>query len=575
MAVAPQWFVAAASLTAMRLTSSGLLLVLLAILIGLLSCTDRPTSTNFVQVLFYAMFTRLPIRKKTPNINQAKKEDIKLTQATLIQTRDDLGMSYENTKTIKYVYVDYNAWEFAGSDNLWAGLVTKLVDEIEAEFGVVTTRVFRTISLDTKCKVTTPSAKKYRFCSHLVDNPKTTFMIPNILLFILCLLVIIVLPIIATYVIKYIPTSTKSKSTPTTVSAVVTRVISFLPLTVATLVTVGKLIWAMLFTQRQMITSTISGTKGNLAMELGFMKKVKNEVHTIVDLIRTVEFINDVEYKIIIAIDDLDRIQLSQVKSVLEAVSILLSDRSSPFVCLIAVDSRVAVKCIEEDMGTALLEVNVNGHEYLKKIINLPFCLPEISSEKRKRYTVGLIKQADDTCEETPRGREEATDTIDDSNNMTLCDFMFKCRETFYGKTVQSFLTGNPRQVKRLFNVISVTCMIIHGFQEASGERLLKDSLAEQIVAWVIGIEQWPDKMRHILQTITNLETKIAACVMVDYGENDALLKIYKKHCKESTNAEALTEEDVKFEDFLMENTWLTARIAKSYLPYTINLHPM
>ncbi|XP_078493071.1 kinase D-interacting substrate of 220 kDa B-like [Ciona intestinalis] len=399
MAVTPQWFVAAASLTAMRLTSSGLLLVLLAILIGLLSCADRPTSTNFVQVLFYAMFTRLPIRKKTLKINQAKKEDIKLTQA-----RDDLGMSYENTKTIKYVYVDYNAWEFAGSDNLWAGLVTKLVDEIEAEFGVVTTRVFRTISLDTKCKVTTPATKKYRFCSHLVDNPKTTFRIPNILLFILCLLVIIALPIIATYVIKYIPASTKSKSTPTTVSAVVARVISFLPLTVATLVTVGKLTWAMLFTQRQMITSTISGTKGNLAMELGFMKKVKTEVHTIVNLIRTVEFINDVEYKIIIAVDDLDRIQLSQVKSVLEAVSILLSDRSSPFVCLIALDSRVAVKCIEEGIGTALLEANVNGHEYLKKIINLPFCLPEISSEERKKYSVGLIKQADDTYEETPRG---------------------------------------------------------------------------------------------------------------------------------------------------------------------------
>ncbi|XP_078492859.1 uncharacterized protein LOC144748403 [Ciona intestinalis] len=158
---------------------------------------------------------------------------------------------------------------------------------------------------------------------------------------------------------------------------------------------------------------------------------------------------------------------------------------------------------------------------------------------------------------------------------MTLCDFMFKCRKTFYGKTVQSFLTGNPRQVKRLFNVISVTCMIIHGFQEASEEKLLRDSLAEQIVAWIIGIEQWPDKMRHILQTISNLETKRAAGLMVEYDETDALLKIYKKHFKESMNVEALTEEDVKLEDFLMENTWLTARIATSYLPYTINLHPM
>jgi len=67
-----------------------------------------------------------------------------------------------------------------------------------------------------------------------------------------------------------------------------------------------------------------------------------------------------------------------QVKAVLEAVSILLSDRLSRFVCLIAVDSRIAVKSIEEGMGDALGRANISGQEYLKKIINLPFCLPEV-----------------------------------------------------------------------------------------------------------------------------------------------------------------------------------------------------
>lgn len=66
------------------------------------------------------------------------------------------------------------------------------------------------------------------------------------------------------------------------------------------------------------------------------------------------------------------------MKSILEAVNILLSDRSSPFVCLIAVDSRVAVKSIEEGIGAALQNTSVSGHEYLKKIINLPFCLPKV-----------------------------------------------------------------------------------------------------------------------------------------------------------------------------------------------------
>ena len=62
----------------------------------------------------------------------------------------------------------------------------------------------------------------------------------------------------------------------------------------------------------------------------------------------------------------------------MEAVSILLSDRSSPFVCIIAIDSRVAIKCFainDSDTGKPI----VNGHEYLKKIVNVPFCLPEVS----------------------------------------------------------------------------------------------------------------------------------------------------------------------------------------------------
>ena len=68
-----------------------------------------------------------------------------------------------------------------------------------------------------------------------------------------------------------------------------------------------------------------------------------------------------------------------QIKLILEAISILLSSPTSPFVCLIAIDTRVAVKSIENEMGGSLLKGNITGHEYMRKIINLPFCLPIVS----------------------------------------------------------------------------------------------------------------------------------------------------------------------------------------------------
>ncbi len=75
---------------------------------------------------------------------------------------------------------------------------------------------------------------------------------------------------------------------------------------------------------------------------------------------------------------------LAQVKSVVDAVQLLLSDEDAPFVCLLAVDSRVAVKSCESELGASLRRAHINGHEYLAKIVNLPFCLPDVSSRPNR-----------------------------------------------------------------------------------------------------------------------------------------------------------------------------------------------
>ena len=48
----------------------------------------------------------------------------------------------------RFIYVNYNAWQYARCDTLWAGIITALAEKVEQEFGVFTTRVFRSLSLD-------------------------------------------------------------------------------------------------------------------------------------------------------------------------------------------------------------------------------------------------------------------------------------------------------------------------------------------------------------------------------------------------------------------------------------------
>ena len=46
------------------------------------------------------------------------------------------------------IYVNCNAWQYVGCETLWAEIIKSLVEKIEQDLGVYTTRVFRLFSLD-------------------------------------------------------------------------------------------------------------------------------------------------------------------------------------------------------------------------------------------------------------------------------------------------------------------------------------------------------------------------------------------------------------------------------------------
>ena len=48
----------------------------------------------------------------------------------------------------RFIFVNYNAWQYSGSNELCAGMVASLDEKIEDEFGAFVTRIFRTLSLD-------------------------------------------------------------------------------------------------------------------------------------------------------------------------------------------------------------------------------------------------------------------------------------------------------------------------------------------------------------------------------------------------------------------------------------------
>lgn len=120
--------------------------------------------------------------------------------------------------------------------------------------------------------------------------------------------------------------------------------------------------------------------------QLGFLDKVKQELQQLFEFLH--EFEEQVGTQIVIVpiIDDLDRcLTDGRNVKVLEAVQLMLSVPGAPILSFLAVDSRIAVASIEEHHEKVFAKTNISGHEYLGKIVQVPFALPEPSPEKVER----------------------------------------------------------------------------------------------------------------------------------------------------------------------------------------------
>lgn len=66
----------------------------------------------------------------------------------LTEFNDSQFQLFVNHLFFRFIFVHFNAWEYVGSDTLWAGIVTNLSRAIEAEFGILTSRIFRLLNID-------------------------------------------------------------------------------------------------------------------------------------------------------------------------------------------------------------------------------------------------------------------------------------------------------------------------------------------------------------------------------------------------------------------------------------------
>ncbi len=220
------------------------------------------------------------------------------------------------------------------------------------------------------------------------------------------------------------------------------------------------------------------------------IRQMKEEFSNLVKILVPVE-----KDRLVIMIDDLDRIKPVRALEFLEAIKNFLDVESCVF--LIAVDYSVIQSGMIEKLGQTAQELQ--GKSYFDKIIQVPFTMPS-TSYQTDRYIMSLLgwnyaKSKNDTYERVENDRERY--------------FLASCRAKSMNKTDVDYFTNitrltvgnNPRSIKRTVNYSNLLRMIVQSQWSAkniSGSRR-EWTISDAMILYPLACMQlaWPEMFFH------------------------------------------------------------------------------
>jgi len=152
--------------------------------------------------------------------------------------------------------------------------------------------------------------------------------------------------------------------------------------------------------------------------------------------------LRDIDQKLIVVIDDIDRLTNSQIRDIFH-----LAKQVGNFpniVYILSMDREIVCRALQEIH-------NIDGNEYLEKIIQVPFEIPQISKSKVHEYLLNQLNQI-----------------INDTSNDTIID------DSYWGKVFGNCVSpyiDNLRAINRLTNVFRFKYQAL--YQEVSVEDMI------------------------------------------------------------------------------------------------------
>lgn len=499
---------------------------------------------------------------------------------------------YQNRKNIRYIFVRFSAWHFAGSDMLWAGLVMQLFTSFQNNFGKLQLSLFRIVQYneekDSPRKKIEDSLKEWR--------SKKLCCIPIwavILMGFVGTIVIVVCLIIYGF--------SEHMGKP---------VMESFAITILGVPVAGAIKFIFLLLKNLIINQDLKVRQGldnqKVSEQLGLMHEVRKEMRLLSCFVHFMELFERRKIRVVLEITNLDRCTPKKIVGVLDAINILLSDEESPFISLLAVDPEVLVRQV--DLAENCSGKTNSAYDFLDRIITLPFTVPPLCDASKCRVFQNIVRGQSEIREDTdtsslgpPRTSVSVVDesTSKSDHNEEDQVFLLKEKNVTYpaaefsqvevAKTIDSafqdilssklktYLSGDTMSMRRVINSIRVTIIIMETLK-------LELPPTKMIAAWVVLADRWPCRLSWILQCVEDDQQRAE----ID-GQNEticatddakALWDVFNEHSLElylqGHEAENFLERDWDpelFEKFLKKDFKFTIGEVKRFVLCTVNLN--
>ncbi|XP_069500738.1 NTPase KAP family P-loop domain-containing protein 1 [Ambystoma mexicanum] len=477
-------------------------------------------------------------------------------------------------KNIEFVFVPFSAWEYAGSDRLWAGLVTTLCDRVRRHFGALPIGVYNALG--------NPP-------NRAPDLGEKEWVLKKTFCFTLGSAIVV---FIIGLVVAFVPIwrHEEGEEEPGNVYTVLGGVAAIVSGSsiVMTFFKVGK---SVVISQKKKIERLINSQK--FSTQMGFMSEVKKEIEVITNLVRCMEIFQKQKIRIVLQITSLELCAPDKVVGVLDAMNTLLSDRRAPFISILVVDPSIIVNCLES--AGSLKGMADNGYMFLNRTVTLPFSVPPLGTKHKLQLLRKAVQGTEDLIDwpcrndvnrGTKTGIAESAKLLrdelaEDEEGEELVECV-SCpgpgryiQDAFHAlyseqEHLHEYIPDSIAQMRRIVNTIPVTIRLL------ILNRVVSNTISpKSVAAWVVLCNQWPCRLSWILQC---LEDELQVGTKEDFDAR-LLWDIYKASSKELHSMKAnlknildLDADPEVFHKFLSTDFPFTVQVAKSILRCTVSL---